>query len=208
MIAGAEPFGPSDPSAPRRLVGPDLAPSDVLDRLVATLEVHVAADEHQAELRDEMVAFARTHADALHRTCPEGHFTGSALVVDPARREVLVLFHTKLRRWLQPGGHADGVANLAVTALREATEETGIDGLEVVGPAVDLDIHLVRPPKERPHLHLDVRHLVVAPDGARAVGNHESEALRWVAPHELDALGADEGLRRLARRGFEQLDSL
>jgi 8-oxo-dGTP pyrophosphatase MutT (NUDIX family) len=203
-----EPFGPSDPGAPRRLVAADLTPSEVGARLVATLEAHVPADDHQAELRDRMVAFARAHADALQRTCPEGHFTGSALVVDPARREVLVLFHTKLRRWLQPGGHADGVANLAVTARREATEETGIAGLEVVGPAVDLDIHEVRPPRERPHLHLDVRHLVLAPEGARAVGNHESEALRWVAPDELDALGADEGLRRLARRGLDQLDRL
>ena len=41
----------------------------------------------------------------------------------------------KLQRWLQPGGHADGDANLAGVALREATEETGIEGLRVVLPA-------------------------------------------------------------------------
>jgi hypothetical protein len=69
-------------------------------------------------------------------------------------------------------------------------------------PAVDLDIHEVRPPSEPPHLHLDVRFVVVAPEGATVVGNHESEALRWVAPDELPGLGADEGLVRLTERGL------
>ena len=69
-------------------------------------------------------------------------------------------------------------------------------------PAVDLDIHEVRPPKEAPHLHLDVRFVVLAPPGATVVGNHESEALRWVVPEELPALGADEGLVRLTERGL------
>ena len=40
--------------------------------------------------------------------------------------KVLLLFHTKLKRWLQPGGHADD-PNLARVALREAEEETGIN---------------------------------------------------------------------------------
>ena len=37
-------------------------------------------------------------------------------------------------------------------------------------PAVDLDIHEVRPPAEAPHLHLDVRFVVLAPDGADGRG--------------------------------------
>ena len=145
--------------------------------------------------------FARSHPDALHRASTEGHFTGSALVVDPSSGKVLVLLHAKLARWLQPGGHADGDANLAHVALREAEEETGIAGLAVVVPAVDLDIHEVRPPGEAPHLHLDVRYVVLAPPGPRPSGNHESHALRWVAPEELPELGADEGLVRLAAAG-------
>ena len=90
----------------------------------------------------------------------------------------------------------------AATALREATEETGITGLRVVRPLVDLDIHEVRPPGEPAHLHLDVRHLVLAPPGAMVTGNDESLALRWVRPDELPSLGADDGLVRLAERGM------
>ena len=132
-----------------------------------------------------------------------GHLTGSALVVEPASERILLLHHRKLQKWLQPGGHADGDGNLAAVALREATEETGIEGLRVVVPAIHLDIHRVEPRNEEPHLHYDVRYLVLAPDGAKATGNIESTALRWVTLAELDALSDEPGLRLLARRGLD-----
>jgi 8-oxo-dGTP pyrophosphatase MutT (NUDIX family) len=190
------------------LAKPALVPEAALGRtedlavVTAALGAYDAVDTEQAATRTTMLDFAAHHPDALWRTCAEGHFTGSALVVDAAAERVLLLFHTKLQRWLQPGGHLDGDANLAASALREASEETGIVGLRVVAPAVDLDIHEVRPPKEDPHRHLDVRFVVLAPEGATVVGNHESEALRWARPDELDGLGADEGLHRLAERGL------
>ena len=83
------------------------------------------------------------HPDSLLRTCTAGHFTGSALVVHDDRERLLLMLHTKAGLWLQPGGHADGQADLSEVALREATEETGIDRLRVVRPAIDLDIHRV-----------------------------------------------------------------
>lgn len=185
------------------VVGPDgLAPEPELDVLVSALVDHEPTDEQQAELVERMLRFARSHPDALVRTCVDGHFTGSALVVDADAERFIVLHHAKLSKWLQPGGHTDGDANLAATALREATEETGIDGLRVVRPAVDLDIHEVRPPTESAHLHLDVRFLVVAPVGAEPIGNHESNDIRWATIDDLGALDADEGLRRLAVNGL------
>ena len=68
----------------------------------------------------------------------------------------------------------------------------------MVVPAVDLDIHEVGPP-HGPHLHLDVRYLVVAPPGAVPAGNHESLDLRWATEDELPSFGVDDGLLRLAR---------
>lgn len=139
--------------------------------------------------------------DALDRSATPGHLTGSALVFNHDATQTLLLLHTKLGRWLQPGGHADGEANLARVALQEATEETGIAGLEIVDPAIDLDIHNVAPPGQPEILHYDVRFLVFAPAEAEPIGNHESQDIRWVGFDELDDYGLDEGHRRMIAAG-------
>lgn len=183
-----------------------LTASDDRDLSRRLLQAAVGAgfddDRHRIlELIDE-------HVDIAIRTCRPGHLTGSAFVVDVSRQACLMLFHTKLQRWLQPGGHADGDTNLAHVALREAEEETGIGGLQVVVPAIDVDIHRVDPPKEDAHMHLDVRYLVLAPDGAEPEGNHESQALRWVTEEELIDFDVDDGLRRMAKAGFAAASAL
>ena len=185
------------------IVDPDSVGTDTsIATLIGRLEHHEATSAEQAAVATTMIEFAKAHGDALVRSCGPGHFTGSALVVEQGTDRFCVLHHTKLDKWLQPGGHTDGEANLAATALREASEETGIIGLVVVEPAIDLDIHEVRPPGEPAHLHLDVRFVVIAPRGSTFVGNHESRELRWVTIGDLDGLGADEGLFRLAGHGL------
>ena len=141
--------------------------------------------------------------EALLRTTRPGHLTASALVVDHDASHVLLLHHTKLERWLQPGGHADGEANLARVALTEATEETGIVGLEIIDPAVDIDIHNVAPPGDEPILHYDVRFVVLAPVGAEPTGNHESTEIRWVPLGELMDYELDPGTHRLIAAGLK-----
>lgn len=163
---------------------PVLAPSTDLAVAAGHVRAVPPGDAEQEAYRARTLDLIAGHDDALDRTCEPGHLTGSAMVIEPAGGRFLLLLHTKLRKWLQAGGHADGDASLPGVALREATEETGIPGLRVATPAVDLDIHPI-PPPHGPHLHFDVRYLVVAPPGATPVGNHESLDIRWFAREDL-----------------------
>ena len=175
------------------------------DDLAVAREMLVEFDN---ELGDRYRALIDGHPDACLRTCRPGHLTGSALVVDSTGANTLLLLHAKLGRWLQPGGHADGDANLAAVALREATEETGIEDLLIWAQPIHLDIHEVDPPGEDAHLHYDVRFLVRAPADARPQGNHESRGLRWMPLDGLADFGCDPGLVHLAQLGAEALIKL
>lgn len=189
---------------------PSLAPSQDLALARAAVVAALPGPASHEANRARILAFVDHHADALHRSCPEGHLTGSAAVVDPGSGRLLLLFHTKVQRWLQPGGHADGDANLAAVARREAEEETGIAGLTVVTPAIDLDVHVFHNASaaEPDHLHLDVRHLVLARPGAVPVGNHESRDLAWVARQDLPGYDVDPGTLRLADAALATLATL
>ncbi len=99
-------------------------------RLVAALCAHVAhsLEPAEAQVAAEFVRFAEAHPDCLWRSCVPGHFTGSAWVVDAARRHTLLTHHRKLDKWLQLGGHADGDPDLLAVARREAREESASRG--------------------------------------------------------------------------------
>ena len=189
---------------------PRLRPSRDPLRSAAHLRAAVLEDPAATAARDRVLELLDVHGEVLaDRTTAPGHLTGSALVVDAAGERVVVLLHTKLRRWLQPGGHADGDHELAGVALKEATEETGIEGLRVLVPAVDLDVHEVdHGDALGTHLHLDLRFVVVAPAGAELVGNHESLGQRWVDLDELVELADEEGVVRLAHAGLEAYQAL
>lgn len=178
-------------------------------RSAARLAQAVLDDPERSTERDRVLELLEAHGASLaDRTTAPGHLTGSALVIDATGTRMVVLLHTKLRRWLQPGGHADGDHELAGVALKEATEETGIEGLRVLVPAVDLDVHEVdHGDALGAHLHLDLRFVVVAPPTAVIRGNHESLDLRWVTMSELEEIADEEGLVRLARAGTEAMQA-
>lgn len=175
---------------------------DDLRHAVAEVEAADLDDDATVEARDRVLRFCAHHEDALRRSCLRGHLTGSALVVDAAAQHTLLLHHAKLDRWLQPGGHADGDGNLASVALREATEETGIAGLRIVTPAIDIDIHSIPERGDEPeHLHLDVRFLVLAPADAVVDHNDESLSARWADVDDA-AVGRAPELSRAVRRAL------
>ena len=175
---------------------------DPIAALAESLRRHVGADEEETRDRDQILEFVRRHSDPFDRRIAEGHLTGSAIVVSADGRRVLMLHHRKLDRWLQPGGHANpGETSGEEVALREAFEETGLEGLELHPAAprpLDVDVHDIPARESEPaHEHLDLRYLVTAPEDATLSPQiEELHALRWAAWGELDSLGPDRGLRR------------
>lgn len=190
-------------TSPRlRLEDPTLRSDPSLELARKQLEGYSPSRPEQRAIRDRILQFIDQFPDDAHlRSRLEGHLTASALVVDASGRQVLLLHHRKLGRWLQLGGHCDGDGNLAGVALREACEESGIPDLEIVPEIIDVDIHEIpERPAEPRHLHLDTRFLVFAPEGAQPRGNHESNALRWMTFDQARALDVDDSVLRLLNR--------
>ena len=142
---------------------------------------------------------------------PGAHFTGSALVTDGTR--VALVFHRKLGRWLQPGGHAEAEdgGDLCRTALREAEEETGLAvRLHPSAPRpLDVDVHQIPGrPDMAAHLHLDVRFLTLADASAPLIRQaSEVSDVRWFAFEEAKAQTDDASLRRLLDKARQFLPS-
>ena len=176
-----------------------MSPRLALRQQLAALDLAHSAVE--AGHRDRMLALLEGAPDCFLRSCFPGHFTGSALVVSADGSRALLHHHKFLDRWLQFGGHCDGDEDVLRVALREATEESGIEGLIVTSRRpFDLDIHAIpENPKrgEPPHEHFDVRFVLIAPEGAVPLVSDESHELRWFSPEEMLALPIDAGLRRL-----------
>ena len=180
-----------------------LIASGTLAEARALVAGYSSSDPHQAAERERILAFIDEHPNALERSCLRGHLTASALIIDASGERALLTHHRKLDRWLQMGGHVDGDGNLVGAAWREATEESGIEGLSIDPRPVDLDIHTIPARGDEPeHWHLDVRFQVYAPEGAREEISEESIALGWFTPAEFDALDSDESVARLFRLAF------
>ena len=138
------------------------------------------ADPAQRSLREAFLGFMAARPDACRRSCEPGHITASALVLDSTGSEVLLTLHPRVGAWLQLGGHCEETDETLVgAALREASEESGIDGLTIEPTPVHVDVHPITCSLGVPTRHFDVRFLVTAPAGAQPVRSDESLDLRW-----------------------------
>ena len=52
-------------------------------------------------------------------------YCASTYCIDFKKQEVLLVYNKKLKKWLQPGGHIEGLELPKETAIRETLEETG-----------------------------------------------------------------------------------
>jgi 8-oxo-dGTP pyrophosphatase MutT (NUDIX family) len=174
--------------------------------LSSLLSLHVPSKGKEREDLERMRTFAAELPSPFSRSQATAHFTGSAVVVDPAGERVALLHHAKLKRWLQPGGPADEAdgGSMEATALREAREETGCQvRLHPQAPRpLDVDIHRIPARRDEPeHLHLDVRYLIIAENPeALAHDPAESFGAQWLGWAEALDRADEAPLRRLLEK--------
>lgn len=120
-------------------------------------------------------------------------FTTSAFVIHPREKKLLLLFHTKLQKWLQPGGHVELNENPLQALHHELEEETGLtpndyviiepaESPNVSGENTKLPLPFYfneHPMGNKPsHKHIDICYLAKSttdkltenPDGATKIG--------------------------------------
>jgi 8-oxo-dGTP pyrophosphatase MutT (NUDIX family) len=115
------------------------------------------------------------------------HVTGSAVVVHPPTRRVLLRWHDRMQAWLQVGGHADpGESDPYAIAAREAREETGLRDLvawpDANSPRV-LQVAVVPVPAgkgEPEHEHGDIRYALATSHPEGIAPESESAELKWM----------------------------
>ena len=151
----------------------------------------------------ELTRLAR-EPGALFRTWFEpGHFTVSLFVLSLETRRVLLIHHTKLERWLQPGGHVEpGDRSIVDAGRRELLEETGVAVEARDCKPMGIDIHEIPAFRDEPaHLHFDCRFLAEFSGLAESVSTSESE-VAWLDPLDERASSATGPLMPSLVRAF------
>lgn len=160
--------------------------------LVRLVAAHDPADERERSAKRRFLS----ELDRLERPWDQRadptHVTASAIVV--GRRGTVLHRHRVLGRWLQPGGHLEAGESPPEAAMREVTEETGLDAHHPpTGPfLLRVDVHPAGAALD--HTHLDLCYLMAGPDRDPDPGAGESPDVRWWAWDDARSV-ADEPLR-------------
>jgi hypothetical protein len=167
--------------------------------------MHYAKSElstYEHDMVQAGIAFLNEYPDALLRSCLKGHVTGSAWIISPDRKQVLLTHHHILNRWFQLGGHADGDMEPIAVSLREGTEESGLKTLKPVSfELFDFDQHEIPQRGAEPaHWHFDFRYMFEADPSEKLEISNESKDLAWVTLESVAGLNPSESMARMVRK--------
>jgi 8-oxo-dGTP pyrophosphatase MutT (NUDIX family) len=177
--------------------------------LSAVLEAYEAQSAEEARDVARLLSLVHESEDPWTRASPL-HVTGSAVVVHPPTRRVLLRWHERMQAWLQVGGHGDpGEADPFLIALREAAEETGLPDLAPWPDQRVLQVAVVPVPAgkgEPEHEHGDIRYGLSTETPDAVVAENASAELVWLDVEDALAKVGWDNLRVCLKRIAALLD--
>jgi len=180
--------------------------SKIKPEIVALIQRFDCSGDELAAKSRELTLMLLEHSEYpfSRRQFTPGHITCTAVVLDPQRKRVLLMFHHRLLRWLLPGGHCEGDdSSISGVAGREAVEETGVK-IDLAAPSalVGIDVHGIPPKKKEPfHLHHDLIFAFAAKSDAIQV-TEEAREVAWSGFGELGRYGVADSIVRSVRRAM------
>lgn len=173
--------------------------------LLPFLRSHIAFDARESSDLERFIASASSYSDftarSLYPPAGPGHATASAVVVSP-QKELLLIFHPKLKIWVQPGGHIEpGETDPRASAARELHEETGLKIPPEAFQLLDVDIHAIpaNPKKQEPaHEHFDLRFAAISPTRELPTDVQDACEAQWFTLAELPPI--DSGVQRMVAK--------
>lgn len=147
----------------------------------------------------------------------ERHDTSTVIICGQDKQDtkkVLLVWHTKLKKWMAPGGHIENNENPYQAALRETLEETGLDISGFLPEPQILDDRAKQLPlpnyiweelidetsKDPEHYHIDMIYVVDIGESDVNLTQETQEAeLRWFTYEDLDGLELFDNVAMLLR---------
>lgn len=160
--------------------------------LYEEISAYVPVNEQETVDKETCMHWLETEPKALERESLSAHFTASAWVVSPDRKQVLMIYHNIYKSWSWMGGHADGESDLFAVAMREVQEESGLETLTpVTRQPVSLEVLHVPGHEKRGkyvpcHLHLNLTYLFEAnPAAPVRIKPDENSGVAWMDTEKL-----------------------
>lgn len=147
---------------------------------------YIPSNEQEMCDKEVMLKFIADHTDYLSRDNQIGHFTTAIWTVNKERTKTLMVYHNIYNSWSWVGGHADGIEDLSMVAMRELQEETGVRNASLVSKDIlsleilTVDGHVKKGAYVPGHLHFNVTYLAEADEGEElVVKEDENQAVKW-----------------------------